>query len=68
MTYTDKPDVFRLLSLRGMLRLEKVGMKTRGGALRPKICNEFGLKKNAPHDEFIAAINRIIQEHGGNPD
>lgn len=53
----------RLLSLRGMLRLEKVGMKTRGGALRPRIAKEFGLSPRAKHDAFIDAINAILAQH-----
>jgi hypothetical protein len=46
----------RLASLKGMLKLEKVGLKTRGGALRPRIAEEFGLNKRDPHDKFIAEI------------
>lgn len=53
----------RLLSLRGMLRLEKVGMKTRGGALRPRIAKEFGLSPRAKHDAFIDTINHILAQH-----
>lgn len=55
----------RLLSLRGMLRLEKVGMKTRGGALRPRIAQEFGLSPRATHDAFIRAINTILDQYQG---
>lgn len=47
---------FRLLSLRGMLRMERVGMKTRGGALRPRIAAEFGLKPRDSYEQYIAAI------------
>jgi hypothetical protein len=54
---------FRLLSLRGMLRLEKAGMKTRNGALRPQIAKEFGLSPRAKHDAFIDAINVILAQH-----
>jgi hypothetical protein len=46
----------RLASLKGMLKLEKVGLKTRGGALRPRIAAELGLKKSDSHDKFIAEI------------
>ena len=75
-TVVNTPDgiaAFRLLSLRGMLKLEKVGLKTRGGALRPRICAEFGLNKRDPHDVFIAAINAqlaVLHEriHGGSAD
>lgn len=53
-------DVFRLLSLKGMLKLEKVGLKQRGGALRPRIAAEFGLSPRATHDAFIAAIETKV--------
>ena len=51
----------RLASLKGMLKLEKVGMKTRGGALRPRIAAEFGLNKRDSHDKFIAEIESRMQ-------
>lgn len=51
----------RLLSLRGMLRLEKIGLKTRGGALRPRIASEFGLPPRSSHDDFIAAIEKKLE-------
>ena len=53
---------FRLVSLRGMLRLESIGMKTRGGALRPRLAKEFGLSARAPHKEFISAIDKKLEE------
>ena len=52
----------RLASLKGMLKLEKVGMKTRGGALRPRIAAEFGLKARDSHDKFIAKIEQLMEE------
>jgi hypothetical protein len=53
-------DKFRLASLRGMLRMEKAGMKTRGGAIRPRICVELGLKRNDSFDTFIDKINELL--------
>ena len=52
----------RLASLKGMLKLEKIGMKTRGGALRPRIAAEFGLNKRDSHDKFITEIQRRMDE------
>jgi hypothetical protein len=46
----------RLASLKGALKLEKAGLKTRGGPLRPKIAAELGLKKTDPHQKFIDVI------------
>ena len=46
----------RLATLRGMLRLESVGMKSRNGPVRPRIAAEFGLK---PRDSFTTYINAV---------
>lgn len=43
----------RYASLKGALKLEKVGLKSRGGALRPKLAKEFGLSPRAPYDQYI---------------
>lgn len=53
--------VMRLASLRAMLRMEKVGMKTRGGSLRPRIAAEFGLSARASHDVFIDHLTSLIE-------
>lgn len=52
--------IFRLLSIKGMLKMEKIGMKTRGGALRPRIAAEFGLTARTPHDTFIKVIEDML--------
>lgn len=44
---------FRFASLKGQLKLEQAGFKTRGGALWPRLCKEFGLKRNAPYEDYI---------------
>lgn len=45
-----------LAILRGRLRLESVGMKSRNGPVRPRIAAEFGLK---PRDSFTTYINAV---------
>lgn len=40
--------------LKGRLKLEKVGLKFRDGAARPKLAAAFGLKPKAPYDDYIA--------------
>lgn len=65
MTIAHTPEAisfYRLASLKGMIRMESVGMKSRGGALRPRIAAELGLKPRAPHAEFIAEIQRRMDE------
>ncbi len=51
---------FRLISIKHQLRLEKAGMKSSGGALRPRLAAEFGLSPKASHEAFIAAIQGQI--------
>ena len=55
-------DYMRLASLRGMLRLEAVGMKSSIGPVRPKIAKEFGLKPRAPFRDFIVAVQTKMNE------
>ena len=54
----DSVSYYRLASLKGMLKMESVGMKSRGGALRPRIASEFGLSSRTPHAVFIAEIQK----------
>ena len=56
----------RLLALRGMLRLEKVGLKGSAGAIRPRIAGEFGLSPRAPHDTYINMINARLEQQMNN--
>ncbi len=55
-------DAFRLLAIRGMLRLEKLGMKNSRGPLRPRIALEFGLKPRNSHDVFLARVEELLAE------
>lgn len=56
---------YRLASIRGMLKLERAGMKTRGGALRPRIAAELGLSPRASYDAFIARIESMLEQIKG---
>jgi len=60
---TTNVDAFRLLSLRYQLRLESKGLRSSGGAIRPRIAKEFGLSPRASHDTYIDAINKLLEEH-----
>jgi hypothetical protein len=53
-------DVFRWASIKGMVKLESLGMKTRGGAIRPRIAKELGLKPRDSYEKFIEVINAKI--------
>lgn len=56
-------NIFRLVSIKGMLKLEASGFKTRGGALRPRLAKELGLYARAPYQAFIDAIDAKIATH-----
>ncbi len=51
----------RLASLKGMVKMEKAGLKGRVNATA-MMRKEFGLKARAPHDEVIAAIQKKMNE------
>ena len=52
----------RYAMLKGALKLESVGMKTRGGPLRPKLAKEFKLSPRAPHADYIAyCVGRMAE-------
>ena len=53
---------FRLLSLRAQLKLEMCGMKSSGGAIRPRVAKEFGLSPRAKRQDYIDAINNKLKE------
>lgn len=52
--------VFRWISLKGMVTLESKGMTTRGGAIRPRIAAELGLKPRDTYEKFLEAIEAKI--------
>lgn len=47
-------DFFRYAQLKACLKMERAGLKIRGGALRPQLAKEFGLKARESHDAYIA--------------
>jgi len=55
-TGTIQVAAYRLLSLRAQLRLEALGLKSSGGAIRPRIAKEFGLTPQAPYADYLTAI------------
>jgi hypothetical protein len=55
-------DYVRLGVLKGMVKLESKGMQTRGGAIRPRIAAEFGLKPRASYADFIATIQKKMDK------
>lgn len=59
-TEKEKVVYFRLLSVRGQLKLESKGLKSSGGALRPRLAKEFGLKPRDSHEKYIAHVQALL--------
>lgn len=59
---TEEVNYFGLASWKGALKLEKVGLKSSGGAIRPRIAARLGLKPRDKHDVFIARIQELMNE------
>lgn len=55
-------DVFRLASIKGQLELEELGIRSSGGALRPRLAKEFGLPPRAPRAKYIEAVQVRLKE------
>lgn len=53
----------RMAALKGALKLESLGMKTRGGALRPRLAKEFGLPARADYSSYIAVCLAKMDEY-----
>lgn len=63
MTILDTPDkieAFRLASVRAQLRLESKGLKSSGGALRPRLAKQLGLNQRDSHERFIEVCTARI--------
>lgn len=61
-------DYFRLCSIKHQLRMEKAGMKSSRGALRPRLADEFGLKPRDNHDKYIAHVQGLIDAYQRHPE
>ena len=59
----DSIPVYRLLVLRGALRLELAGMKSRGGSVFALVKREFGLKGDRA--AVFAAFESIVADATG---
>lgn len=53
---------FRLSSLKLQLKMEAKGLKSTGGAIRPRIAAEFGLKPRDSHEKYIQVIQAKMDE------
>lgn len=53
-------ELVRWVAIKGVLELEKLGMKGRGGPVRPRIAAELGLKPRDSYDKFIGSVQAKI--------
>lgn len=61
-------EYFRMASIKSQLRMEKAGMKSSGGALRPRLAAEFGLKPRDPHDLYIKHCQDYLDKYQRHPE
>ena len=57
----DDIAIFQLLAVKGALKLEMTGLKSRGGSIRKGWALRLGLKPSAKRAEVIAEIERRVQ-------
>lgn len=53
---------FCLASWKGALKLERVGLKSSGGAIRPRIADRLGLKPRQSYDVYTARCESLMNE------
>jgi hypothetical protein len=58
LTNSDEMAYYRLAVIKGRLKLEANGLRGRGGAMRPRMAAEFGLKPRDTFEAFIAVAER----------
>ena len=59
-TPTNEVEVSRLLALRGAVKLESVGLKSRGGSRRMLACRKLGISTKTTHEEVIKRLSTVI--------
>jgi len=52
----------RLCSIKSQLRLESIGLKSSGGALRPRLAKEFGLSRFMVYELWINHFQQLIDQ------
>ena len=57
----DDIAIFQLLAVKGALKLEMAGLKSRGGSIRKGWALRLGLKPSAKRAEVIAEIERRVE-------
>lgn len=63
MTTTIKnpdPRIIQMLTLKGAIKLEKLGMARRGHSAKVIACDLLGLSRRCKHDEVIEALEREL--------
>ena len=55
-TTNTKIEYFRWASIKQMVKLDKLGLKHSGGALRPRLAPQLKLKPRDSHEAYLEAI------------
>lgn len=59
---TEEVNYFCLAAWKHALRLEGVGLKSSGGAIRPRIASRLGLKPRQDRSVFIERIQSLMDQ------
>jgi hypothetical protein len=60
LTTPEQLSRFQLCAVRGALKLEALGMKSRGGSIRKGWAIRLGLKPSTKHADLIAHITMLL--------
>jgi hypothetical protein len=58
---SDAMDYARLARIKGALKLESVGIRTGGVAIRPQLAEEFDLGPRAPYHRYIEVCEKRMK-------
>ena len=58
------PRTIQMITLRGAIKLEKLGMARRGHSAKVIACDLLGLSRRCKPDEVLAALNEELAKEG----
>lgn len=58
----NQMEYYMLANAKAHLRLQKVGMKSRAGAIRPKLANYLGLSPRDSYDKYLEAVEKKMAD------
>lgn len=62
LTTPDQIEYFRLASMKQRVKLESIGLKSRGISIRKHMAQELGLKSSASYEVVIGEIDKKLSK------